>query len=289
VIVTVGDLIEDIVVWAEEGFQPDTDTTSRIVRTRGGSAANVAAMVVVCGGRSRYVGNVGTDDVGDRLVASLEREGVEVAGRRGGRTGTLVAIVGVDGERSFFTDRGASSDLRDADPRWLDGARALHVPAYCFDEEPMATTATHLVELAHARDLVVTVDCSSTSLIARFGVGRFTDLLESLHPTAVLANRDEALALGLGEGAPAPGAVTTIVRQGGERTLVVGADGTTTEVPVPPVTRVVDTTGAGDAFAAGWLVATVAGAAPADATIDGHRSAALVLDRAGAAVGGSTP
>jgi sugar/nucleoside kinase (ribokinase family) len=209
--------------------------------------------------------------------------------RRSGSTGSLVAIVALGGERSFFTDRGATTALDGVDPAWLGGCGALHVPAYSFDGEPLATTAAALVDAAHQGGLLTSVDCSSTSLVSRMGVGSFRSLLERLGPTVVFANRDEAHLVGLGPGRPAPGADLTIVREGGDQTWVVTADGDAVPVPVPVVEGVVDTTGAGDAFAAGFLLATLAGASAVEATREGHRVAAMVLTTAGATVRRSAP
>ena len=78
-----GDLVEDVIVWTAGPIAYGTDTPSRIFHVRGGSAANVAYAVAAQGGSSRLITRVGVDAVGDRLVADLERAGVEVRAQRG--------------------------------------------------------------------------------------------------------------------------------------------------------------------------------------------------------------
>src|SRR5437868_7614502 len=90
VLCTLGDLVEDVVVWLHEPINYGTDTTARIVRRRGGSAANVAVFAATDGGASRFVGQVGDDETGTRLLARLHEDGVDTVVARGGRTGSIV-------------------------------------------------------------------------------------------------------------------------------------------------------------------------------------------------------
>ena len=118
VLCAVGDLVEDIVVWLAGAPGEGTDTEARVFRRRGGSAANVAALCAANGTPARFVGHVGADDLGDRLLATLSASGVDVRVRRGGRTGTIVVLVAPGGERTMLTDRGAALRPR-ADRRRL--------------------------------------------------------------------------------------------------------------------------------------------------------------------------
>src|SRR5688572_17833675 len=108
----VGDLVEDVVVLLDGPPARGTDTTARISRHRGGSAANVAVAAAAASRekRARFVGHVGADDLGDRLLAELAAAGVDLAVTRGGHTGSIVVLVDPDGERTMLTDRGASPD-----------------------------------------------------------------------------------------------------------------------------------------------------------------------------------
>jgi sugar/nucleoside kinase (ribokinase family) len=285
VIVTLGDLIDDIVVWTERPIRSGTDTPARIQRRRGGSAANVASMVARCGGAARFVGSVGDDAVGERLTADLAADGVEVVAVRtpGRATGTIVVVVDpVGGERSFLTDRGACDALTDPRPAWLDGATALHLPAYSFTHEPLAATATTVALSARARGIPVSIDASSAGALSDLGTDRFLALLRELAPDSLLANADEAALLGLGPDRPAEGPATTVIKHGADPTVVVRSDGSHHLIPVPAVAEVVDTTGAGDAFAAGWLAARRAGGDPEAALATACRMAASVVTMPGA-------
>jgi len=128
VLCTLGDLVEDVVVWLHESINYGTDTPARIVRRRGGSAANVAAFAAATGAASRFVGQVGADDTGARLLARLHDDGVDTVVARGGRTGSIVVVVDPTGERTMLTDRGAAIELTQLPAGALDDMQSLHVP-----------------------------------------------------------------------------------------------------------------------------------------------------------------
>lgn len=278
----VGDLVEDVVVWVARPPETGTDTPAEIRRSRGGSAANVASLAVAAGGRSRFIGRIGDDPVGHRLAAELEQAGVDLSVEFRGRTGTVVVIVDPTAERTMLPDRGAATELDRVPDGALDGVAWLHVPGYSLIAEPLAATAMELIAVAAAAGIPVSLDASSTGLIGDFGVGAFARRIETIRPHVLFCNRSEATLLGAGPGRPVLGAALTIIKGGADPTTAVATDGTTYEVPVPPVAGVIDTTGAGDAFAAGYLVATLGGAAQLEAIAAAHRLAATVLARPGA-------
>jgi sugar/nucleoside kinase (ribokinase family) len=284
VIATLGDLVEDVVVWLSASTRTGTDTPAQINRRRGGSAANVAAMIARCGSAARFIGSVGDDDLGSRLIEGLEADGVDVVVERmpDRTTGTIVVLVDASGERSFLTDRGACDALATPRSSWLDGVAALHVPVYSFCHEPLSATATSLVLSAHRRGIPVSVDASSAGAIDDLGLDVVRALLRELMPDTLLANADEAAVLGIAADAPADGPARTVVKNGSAPTVVIDADGCVEVVPVPQVVDVVDTTGAGDGFAAGWLIARAAGARTTEAVVQGHAIAARVLQNPGA-------
>ena len=138
-----GDLVEDVVVWATEPLRAATDTAARVFRARGGSGANVAALAAPLV-PTRFIGRVGADAAGAGLADDLAAAGVDVRVQRAGRTGTVVLLVDAEGERTMFPDRGASAELADVDPAWLDGVAWLHLPAYGFEREPMRSELARL-------------------------------------------------------------------------------------------------------------------------------------------------
>jgi sugar/nucleoside kinase (ribokinase family) len=278
---SLGDLVEDVVVWLAEPLAIGTDAAGSIIRTRGGSAANVASAAAgIARVGVRYLGCVGSDPTGDGLVAGLEVAGVDVRVQRRGRTGTILVLVEPGGERSMVPDRGSALLLEAVADEWLDGLSVLHVPAYGFCGEPLATSVLDALRRAKDRGIATSVDASSVGTLRGFGRDRIRTLLADLSPDHLLANAEEAAFLGVEEPGYLP--YTTVVVKHGAQPTVAWTGGQRVEVPVQPVSEVRDTTGAGDAFAAGYLTAVIEGAAVGSACDAGNRVAATALGRAGA-------
>ena len=275
----VGDVVEDVVVWTRGPREHASDNPATIFHTRGGSAANVAvAASSQC--HVRFIGRVGDDERGRALTAELSRLDIDVRVQREGTTGTIVVLVDEDGERTMFPDRGAAAELGAIDPFWLDGAAWVHIPLYGLTTAGSAAAIVQLVEHARTVQLPVSFDASSMSALRSVGRERIDELLWSMRPRAFFANADEAELLGLLE-MQLPGGVSVVVKRG-HRPVIVRTVDTTIEVPVPPVEQVLDSTGAGDAFAAGYLVAAMVGESASGAVLAGAELAATALHRPGA-------
>jgi sugar/nucleoside kinase (ribokinase family) len=242
VFVTLGDLLLDVIVRLGQPLAEGADADAVTLLGPGGQAANVAAWVGELGGEARFVGKRADDEAGGIAARGLERYGVDVRGPVvAGRTGTVVSLVAVDGSRTMASDRGVSPDLTagELDPDWLAGCTHLHLPGYSLLREPIGAASLHAAGLAPR----VSVDLSSWSAIRDYGPARFRERLEALRPAIVFANEDEERILG----GPLAGC-TWVLKRG-----ALGARFGEVELPAVPA-EVVDTTGAGDALAAGYLV-----------------------------------
>lgn len=280
VVIAIGDLICDIVVDLDDKFRLGTDTAATVVRRRGGSAANVVAAATLAGGLGRFVGNVGDDDLGDELIAALHAAGVETAVSRSGRTGTVVSVVDPSGERSLLTDRGASGALAGLPSGALNRVDALHVPLYALGAEPLATVVGSALSQARRAGALTSVDASSVPLIELVGAEALLAWCNHLGVEVLFCNADEAVALEherlIDSGPP------VVIEKRGSRPAMVVLDGEVHHVDAVAGIDAVDTTGAGDAFAAGVLVARAQGASWLDAVGAGHRLASRAITQLGA-------
>jgi sugar/nucleoside kinase (ribokinase family) len=242
-----GDLVLDVIVRMRQPLAVGADTTSEISLCAGGQAANVAAWVAALGASARWLGKRADDDGGRLAARQLADRGVGLVGPVAPvGNGIVVSLVGPDGERSMCPDRGVATELRatDLDPGWLAGCDWLHVSGYALLRDPVAEAAAAAIPLARSAGASISIDLSSWSAIRDRPPARFRTELEALEPDVVFANGDEERILG----GPLPGTRWILKR---------GADGVVFEGiawAAMDVDRVVDSTGAGDALAAGWLV-----------------------------------
>ena len=244
-ICSLGDLLLDVVVRLEGPIAEDTDTYGRTRVGAGGQAANVTAWVVALGGQARFVGKRARDIAGRLVTEELQARGVEVAGPEVETgTGTVVSIATADGKRTMLSDRGVAPELRpeELDGKWFESCERLHLPAYSLLLSPIREAA-----LAGARLVAsVSVDLSSTAAIRTAGIDQLRGVLAELGPDIVFANEEEAALVGRLE-------VETLVVKRGARGCSVYASGEERAYAAEPA-EVVDSTGAGDAFAAGFLL-----------------------------------
>jgi sugar/nucleoside kinase (ribokinase family) len=303
-VVVVGDIVTDVVVRTAAEIAHGSDTAASIRMTGGGAAANTAAWLAHAGTTSTLIGRVGADAAGHARLAELEAAGVRCAVARDpvAPTGTIVVLVGPDGERSMLPDRGASALLT---PEDVDAgvaaavsatptARHLHLSGYCLLDPSSRPAGLRALAAARAAGLTTSVDAASAAPLRATGPATFlgwitgTDLL--------LANAEEAAVLaGLAPDATESGdadaaaartllstARTIVVKRGPRGALWCSPSELVSLKARPAVQSTpIDSTGAGDAFAAGLLAARLDGAEPTAALQAGIEFGALAIGTLG--------
>ena len=275
-VVSIGDLLQDIAIVLDGPLQPDDDSPAAISIGGGGQAANFCAWTVAVGEQARLVTRVGDDDAGRRLVADLEARGVEVRAVWAVEpTGAIAVLIAADGRRTMATQRGASVGLSPSDLQesWFSDAGLLHVPAYSLFVEPIASATRAAIRAVRDAGGMLAVDLSSAAGLRAYGPSRMAYVLARLAPEVLFATRAEAdtLAVPLESLAQVP-----VLKLGPDGVRVFGRD-----VHAPRVAAV-DPTGAGDAFAAAFCAAWLHGATPHEAAERGVQAATRSVLVAGA-------
>lgn len=231
------------------------------VEMSGGSAANTVVGVASLGGRAAYIGKVNGDDLGDVFGHDMRAVGVTFhrrPGDHGTPTGRCVIVVTPDAERTMNTYLGVSSMLSvdDLDEHVIADSSVLYMEGYLFDRDDAKTAFRHAAQVAHANDRMVSLTLSDSFCVDRHR-SDFRGLVQD-SVDLLFGNHDELLALYELDSFDA--AVAELRDECEFAAITVGAAGCVivtpdelVRVPAVPVDRVIDTTGAGDLFAAGFL------------------------------------
>jgi sugar/nucleoside kinase (ribokinase family) len=291
-VVCVGDVMVDVLAHLPGELAIGSDTPAPIALLGGGSAANTAAWLAQAGTETVFVGRVGDDVLGRLARDELTRVGVGLAVSVDPvrPTGTCIVLVDATGERTMVPAAGANSGLGDGPlpAGLLQPGDHLHVSAYALFNDGSRPAVEQLTTTARGLELGMSVDAASSAPLASFGADRFVAWFRGLGAGALLfANREEAevlvgrhdsdAALARALGTPDQAVIVKCGAAG-----AVWSDGNRV-VQVAAVARsAIDSTGAGDAFAAGVLTALLADQPIEQALAAGNALAAAAISRPGA-------
>ncbi len=287
-VTVLGDVVTDVVVRMREPLEIGSDAAASISTHGGGAGGNVAAWFAAAGASPTLIARVGDDDAGRMLTGALADAGVAtvVAVDPVEPTGTVVVLVDPSGERSMLPDRGANLRLvpDDVSDAALAAADHLHVSGYLLLDARPRPAAQHALARAAELGTTTSVDPSSAAPLRHLGAQRFLALIDGVD--LVTPNLDELEVLtGTRDAAAGAQALTAHCR---EVVVTLGAqgalwtDGRATATVDARRVDAIDTTGAGDAFLAGYLTARVGGAEPADALAAGITLASVAIAKPGA-------
>lgn len=256
-VVVIGDAMIDILARHAGPIVWGSDTEAQIATRHGGAGSNVAHWLAHLGVPVTLSVAVGDDAAGHSVVAALEAAGIHVTARYVPHvpTGTLVVLVAPDGERTFIGDQGANAHHPDVDVP--ADARHLHVSGYVVHAPSNREVASRAIAAARIAGVTVSADPASTAPLRQMGADVFWAVVRGAD--LVIATLDEADALtGATDAAGAMDALhrrapAVVLKLGSEGAWYAGPDGEARCAPAPPPGPVLNTAGAGDAFAAGFL------------------------------------
>ncbi|MFC4112141.1 carbohydrate kinase family protein [Nonomuraea zeae] len=290
-VVVVGDLMTDAVARARYALARASDTPAIVTMHGGGSGANIASWLAVEGAEVAFIGRRGADITGRNRDMELMGYGVDARLVMDPErpTGTCVVLVTHKGERTMLSDPGANAALSPEDlPRDLfSSGTHLHLSGYTLINEGSRDAGLAALEMARHSGMSISVDCASSAPLDRTGAEPFLEWTNGVK--LLFANSDQAKVLTGRDDAEAAAKVLTAWFP--QVVIKMNADGALwfsngrpepVHVAAEPVDKIVDGTGAGDAFSAGFLPPWLEGKPPAEALASGCRLAAKAIMHLGA-------
>jgi sugar/nucleoside kinase (ribokinase family) len=255
-IIFVGDVMQDILISHKEKIAFGSDTQANIKMQGGGSATNAAVWASTLNTEVGLVARIGDDNAGKIILEELNRPNLNLnlINTENVSSGSCAILIDATGERTMFPDPGANIFLtsQDVPKDWFSQAEIIHISAYSLLRKNTKNAIGEIIKIAKDNGLKTSVDvASSQPLIDNDG---FNALKELAPWDYLFANKDEAEVLG---------DITEIkslcknliLKQGSKESLLITDN---TEIKdIPEKVEVVDLIGAGDAFAAGFLVSVI--------------------------------
>lgn len=305
----IGNAIVDVIAHADDAFLADNAIekgamtlidTARAeelygrmgpgIEVSGGSAGNTMAGFAALGGKGAYIGKVADDQLGTVFRHDIRAAGVrfDTAPLTGGApTARCLILVTPDAQRSMNTYLGACVELgpEDIDEDLIAASQVTYMEGYLWDPPRAKEAFRKAAAIAHGAGRAVSLSLSDSFCVHRHH-GEFRDLVDN-HVDILFANEHEIGALyGTDDFAAALAAVKALGKTAAltrsEKGAVIVWNGEVYEVPAEPVAKIVDTTGAGDLYAAGFLFGYTRGLDPATCGRLGAIAAAEIISHVGA-------
>jgi sugar/nucleoside kinase (ribokinase family) len=290
--VVVGDYAWDVLIRANTQLLSGGDIFGEVQLAPGGSAANTAVWARRCGQPTRFIGKIGNDRFGRLAMDELEAEGVEAdwVNSDAHLTGSVAVWIDHQGQRSMVSGKGADHYLLPSElpHEPLRSADHLHLSAWSFFGDPPRAAARRAAAIAKEAGATLSFDPGSFQMIQEMGAETFHSLTADIGIDLLFPNAEEGQVL-TGETDPErvaarlaemyPGAMIALKLDADGSYLLEA--GTGTHLPPAPG-RLVDATGAGDAYAGAFLASWLSGASASRAATLANQVSAWVIGRVGA-------
>ena len=248
----------DVTVLLNQPIVEGLESRAKISTQGGGAAANVASWLAFNKTPSYLVVRIGDDSAGQTLITELETYGVEHSSRviPNMNSGVVIVIVGREGERTMFPDSGANSGLGLSDLPDLSKFSAVYLSAYSLINTQSRTGVLEMIDAIKAAGLRIILDPATVGVLIEVGVSAASEWLDFID--TIILNEEESHFL-TGKENPVEAAAkllervnTVVIKRGSNGALGQARGGQLIQVEAKRTT-VVNTTGAGDAFAAGFI------------------------------------
>jgi len=257
-ILCIGDVMLDVVVRINTEVNYGSDTPAKISTHGGGAAANVASWLAFSNHEVQLVSRVGDDPAGTAVMAELDKLGVQHGNIviQGAQTGVVAVLVDKTGERTMFPESGANSGLNLSDLPALENVSAVYLSGYSLLNPASTTGVVAMVNAITSAKIPIIFDPASVGTMNHVGLASVKNILPRMD--IVILNEEEAFYLTgrsdiqlalkeLNELVP-----IVVIKRGSQGAIAIKRDLDSVEVSAKSA-NVIDTTGAGDAFAAGFI------------------------------------
>ncbi len=262
-ILCIGDIALDVIVLINSDINYGSDTPSKISTHGGGAAANTAAWLAHSGAQVYLCARVGDDVAGRSVLAELDQLGIshsmnpikELA------TGVVVVLVDKTGERTMFPDSGANSGLSERDLPPLDEVTVAHLSGYSLFNPLSTDGVVKIIERLKSKNIPIFFDPASIGTMSIFGIEKVKQYLPLMD--GLFLNEEEAIFItGKTNVESALDELTgqiplVVIKQGSRGSTAKSRGGEIVQLPALELT-ILDSTGAGDSFAAGFILEWIA-------------------------------